>query len=440
MPTDDVAMHARLETASASWHALAWLVVGNTIGVMLAVLLLMPSLNSWLGEWTYGRWMMVHMNTALFGWASLPMLAFLFRVYGVGNSRTGSWSRAVVWLWSAGLFVGCASWLSGQSSGKLFLDWSGFARVFFITVLVVLWLFLAVAFAGQVRRQSVSAAVLVVKALGLLALLAVPLALYLASSPAGYPHVNPDTGGPTGQSQLESSLGVVVLLLVVPFGIAPRRECRRNVVSFAWSALAAEAMLCAVLGRADVSHHVIAQWLSLASLLVWIPLVPTYYAAFTWNAATRLWRRAFQWWWGALVVTGWVLFLPGVLDRAKFTDTLVGHSLMAVAGFLSAFLIFVLTQLLGESDAWVLARTGSFVAWNSAVAAYVVLMFVAGWLESENPAFTAMPGPARELIYILRLLTGLVMLAASLDWWIAAFDLPTCAKRATGAQTELEAA
>jgi cbb3-type cytochrome oxidase subunit 1 len=44
--------------AGAVWHALAWLVFGNAIGVMIAILLLAPSLNVWLGEWTYGRWMM----------------------------------------------------------------------------------------------------------------------------------------------------------------------------------------------------------------------------------------------------------------------------------------------------------------------------------------------------------------------------------------------
>ena len=37
---------------SAVRHALAWLVVGNAIGVMLAILLLLPGLSLWLGEWT----------------------------------------------------------------------------------------------------------------------------------------------------------------------------------------------------------------------------------------------------------------------------------------------------------------------------------------------------------------------------------------------------
>src|SRR5579859_3516672 len=60
--------------ATAAWHAFFWLVLGNAIGVMIAILLLVPSANVVLGEWTYGRWMMVHMNILLYGWCSLPML------------------------------------------------------------------------------------------------------------------------------------------------------------------------------------------------------------------------------------------------------------------------------------------------------------------------------------------------------------------------------
>ena len=51
--------------ATAAWHSLFWLVFANSIGVLIGVLLLFPSLNHWLGEWTYGRWIIVHMNLEL---------------------------------------------------------------------------------------------------------------------------------------------------------------------------------------------------------------------------------------------------------------------------------------------------------------------------------------------------------------------------------------
>ena len=57
--------------AFAVWHNLFWLVLANAVGVLLATLLIVPRLNNILGEWTYGRWMSVHINLQLYGWCSL---------------------------------------------------------------------------------------------------------------------------------------------------------------------------------------------------------------------------------------------------------------------------------------------------------------------------------------------------------------------------------
>jgi len=432
--------NASAPVALATWHALAWLVFGNAIGVMIAILLLAPGLNVWLGEWTYGRWMMVHMNTALYGWCSLPMLAFLFRVYGAESRRLAAWSRPVLWLWSSALVIGSISWLQGRSSGKLFLDWQGYARVFFPLAMLALWLLLAVSFVLNNSDTESTRSTRVAKLLGLLILLAVPFAIYVASSPQIYPAVNPDTGGPTGASQLESSLGIVLILLLLPFGISRRLPGRNRVVMLSWFLLAAEGALCALLSRADVSHHEPAQYLALGSMILWLPLMRLYYRAFTWNAATRRWRTAALWWWGGLVVSGWLLLLPGVLDRLKFTDALVGHSLAAVAGFLSAMLIFMMVELLGERDAWILNRTWSFHMWNWGVLAYVLVMTVAGFMEARDPAFTIVAGPARNALYVLRLITGLMMLAASVEWLVAGFHLPSLAAAPTVQERGVKAA
>lgn len=419
---DASSLHDSRAVAEAAWHGLLWLVVGNSIGVMLAVLLLVPQLNALLGEWTYGRWIMVHMNLALYGWASLPMLGFLFRVYGADRGATAAWCRPVLWAWSAALIVGAGTWLSGESSGKLFLDWTGYARIVFPLAMLVLWLLLASAFVRSWRIANASWAARGAKVLGLVMLLAVPLAIYIASSPHLYPAVNPDTGGPTGESQLESSLAVVAILLMLPFGLTQRNGRQTRVVAWSWVVLLAEALLCAGMQRGDTSHHSPAQFLSLGSLLVWLPLMPAYYAAFAWHARTQRWRKAMLWWWGGLVVSGWILFLPGVLDHFKFTDALVGHSFTAMAGFLSALLIFAMVQLLGE-DGWILTQTRSLHAWNWGVLAYVLVVTVAGWLEGSDPAFTITMGPLRNVLYMLRLATGVIMLAASLEWLVDASKL-----------------
>lgn len=420
------ATHGSAAVAGAVWHSLVWLAFGNAIGVMIAILLLWPGLNPWLGEWTYGRWMMVHMDVLLYGWCSLPMIGFLFKAYGTDRGPVAVWCRPVLWLWSAALVAGSISWLSGKSSGKLFLDWSGFARVLFPLAMAALWILLAFPFVR--RRAEISSAVKRLALIaGLLILAAIPFAIYFASSPNVYPAVNPDTGGPTGASQLESSLAIVLILLVVPFGITRRAEQRTRIVAISWIVFFTESALCLALGRGDLSHHHPAQFLSLASLLVWIPLIPAYYAAFRWIPESRPWRIAMYWWWSGLVVSGWILFLPGILDRIKFTDVLVGHSLIAVAGFLTALLIVVMMQLIGAEDSWIFTRRWSFHAWNQGVLAYVVIISIAGGIETANPAFTIAPGPARDVLYFVRLLTGIAMLAGSLEWLIAASSLTSLA-------------
>jgi cytochrome c oxidase cbb3-type subunit 1 len=400
--------------ADAAWHGLFWLVFANAVGVLLALLLLVPALNKPLGEWTYGRWMMVHMNLELYGWTSLPLVGFLFHVYGANRGALAKWCRPVLWAWSAALAVGALSWLSGESSGKLFLDWSGYSRVLFPAALGTLWLLLAFALVNGWRDPQNPAARLG-RIAGLAILLAIPFVLFVASSPNSYPPVNPATGGPTGESQLESSLAIVAILLVLPFGITRRKVGRRPVLAVSWVVLLMETILCASMGGADVSNHLPSQYISLASVLVWVPLTPAYYAAFRWNENTRRWRWAFLGWWSALLVTGWIFFLPPVLDHFKFTDGLVGHSFVAMAGFTSSLIIFVTVQLLGEGG-WIFNRARSFWLWHGSVVAYVILMSVAGWREGFDPSFTIVPGTERDVLYILRLVSGILMLIASLDW------------------------
>jgi cytochrome c oxidase cbb3-type subunit 1 len=285
--------------------------------------------------------------------------------------------------------------------------------VLFPGALLVLWLLLAIATAGNWRTASVAARA--AKLAGLAVLLAVPFLIYSAAGSSAYPPVNPDTGGPTGASQLESSLGIVAVVLLLPFRVAQRIQRKAKIVAAGWIVLVAESVVCVALGHADVSHRDPVQFLSLGSLLIWVVLTPAYYAGFAWHENTRRWRAAFLWWWAALLVTGWVFFLPGVLDHFKFTDGLVGHSFIAMAGFVSSMLIFAMMQLLGEGG-WVFNRTRSFYLWNASVVAYVVLMTIAGWREGFDPTFTIVPGIARDVLYALRLVTGILMLIAALDW------------------------
>jgi len=400
----------------AALHSLGWLFAANLIGVWLAVLLLFPNAGRWLGSWSYGRWTPVHLNFQLYGWMALPLVGWAIRTYRADREAMVTWSRTALTLWSLALTIGAVSWLSGSSSGKLFLDWTGFARIFFPLAILFLWGTLAWAYIRSWRdADRDSFGIGTAKVLGLAVLLLVPFAIYAASNPAIYPAVNPDTGGPTGASQLESTLMVVLILLLLPYGLTRRKPaCARWILS-SWVVLCVEALMCLGLGRADVSHHQPVQFLTLGSLLVWVPLVPAYFHSFEWPRNTRLWRWAALGWWAILVPTGWAFFLPGILDRLKFTDGLVGHSILAMAGFVSSLLILILAVLI-DKDGEVFNTRWAFVAWHGATLAYVVLFLWAGWREGVDPTFTIVPGPARDVLYAVRLVLGIAMTAASGEW------------------------
>ncbi len=405
----------RSVVAQATWHSLAWLVVANMIGVWIAILLLYPGAGNWLAPWSYGRWMPVHLDLQLYGWISLPLVGWALRVYGADRGRLAPWSRTALVLWSLALTLGSISWLNGHTSGKLFLDWTGYVRVFFPAVIVYLWGVLVLALARDWRLGRESAIARTAKALGLVVLLVVPWLIYIACNPDIYPPVNPATGGPTGASQLESVLVTVLILFLVPYGVTRRTGERTPWLKICWIVFALEAALCASLGRYDASNANPLQYMSLATVLVWAPLLPKYYGAFVWRPGARIWLKATYVWWIMLLVTGWILFLPDVLGRLKFTDGLVGHSLMAMAGFVTTLLILMLVMMLGE-DGDVFDSRWAFWAWQMGTFIYVVIMFYAGWIEGAHPVFTMVPGPLRNAIYWLRLVVGVAMTVGSMNW------------------------
>ena len=401
----------------AAWHSLTWLLISCCIGLLLGALLLFPQMNRWLGAWTYGHWVPLHMNLNLYGWCSLPLVAWLFKVYQADRLPVAKWSRSALWAWSTALTVGAVSWLTGHSSGKLFLDWQGYALVLFALAMFLLWLVLAWSFLCHWHAEENSSKLRrVLKSAGLVMLLCVPITLYWAAKPGIYPPVNPETGGPTGASLLESTLGIVLLLLVLPFGVGRRMLSKQRNIDAAWLLFVAENILCLALGRGNYSHHQPSQFLSLGSLLLWVPVLPAYFNSFDWPAHTTRWRNACLFWWGLLVVSAWMIFLPGLLDRFKFTDALVGHSHMAMAGFVSSLNIFLLVALLGKNGrgfntAW------AFFAWQAGTLGYVIVMFLAGCMEAGDPAFTIIPGVTRNVLYGLRLFFGGLMLVAAIHWW-----------------------
>ncbi len=438
--------------SSAVRHALGWLVFGNSAGLYLAMLLLYPSLQ--LADWTYGRWVPVHLNVQLYGWTSLPLVAWLLSIYEVDRSRVSRWAPAAVWAWSAALALGVYHWLGGVTSGKIFLDWKGGALWALMAALVILWFVLAAAWqnrsAGWNKRRRLAALA------GLIGLALVPASLILTSSPATYPPVDRTTGGPTGSSLLGSALVVVGLMLLLPRLAAKVRDgrdrppsgpcewkedsgscgyqtasndrdsstlhspdrCGERSLPFLkkipgiWIFFGVSWIVFGVTEAIGGTHHDVHQIGAMLFLLPWVWWLPRDGSHFDWPEGSRSWRMAMFAWWGLLVVSGLWMYQPGVLDRLKFTQGLVAHSHLAMAGFTTSFCALLLVLLTGRR----MGGAVSVVVWHVAALAMIVTLTVMGWGEGAGPAWMSAQPAWRELGLVVRALSGGLMLAVSLLW------------------------
>jgi cytochrome c oxidase cbb3-type subunit 1 len=246
----------------------------------------------------------------------------------------------------------------------------------------------------------------------------VPVSLVMAASPRTYPPIDVSTGGPTGASLLGSTLIVVALLLVLPKTLCLKGAPRHGVFFVALWVM--EFLLFLLLEWRGGTHHEWQQRAGLALLLPWVYLIPLWWRGFSWPAHSLFWRRSVLCWWAVLVITGWLEFLPGLLDRMKFTNGLVAHSHLAMAGFTSSYVLLLAVALGGERLAHHLRRQAWW--WHGAVGGYVVLMLWCGWMEGADASWMTEMPMWRELCYISRLLLGTVMAVVSWRWWRCAMQ------------------
>ncbi|HSK76172.1 MAG TPA: hypothetical protein VLQ45_06910 [Thermoanaerobaculia bacterium] len=396
----------------ATLHALTWLTASCGVGLLMALLLLIPGLNAALAPLTYGRWVPLHLDLALYGWTALPLVAVLFRAYQPGERGAGM----AVQIWSASLLLGAAAWLSGETTGKPFLDWQGAARVAFLANLLFLAGVLASGLLGRRRTGAPRAAVSGLAVLWL-ALLAVPASLAAATLPGTYPPVNPATGGPTGASLLGSTLGVIVLFALAPLLLGLSGGNRRAAVE-TFGALAIHgALFAAVAAQGDRSHREPLQIAAVATLLVWAWLLPRWLRRFEWPAGSRPWLLAFLAWGGVLLASAVPMFLPGLLDRIKFTNALVAHAHLAMAGLATSFAALILVVLnRGTRLAGVLDDRAGYLLWNVGNAVHVAALAAAGGLEAGDPGVVFRGDPSITVLYAARALAGAAMLAAAARW------------------------
>lgn len=406
----------------AAVHALAWSVVGNAAGTLLAVLLLAPRLGDVLAPLGYGRFAPVHWNAHLYGWLALPLVAVLLRTYAVDDSgaagvRAG---RLAIATWSATLLVGCLSWLGGLTTGKPFLEWAGPLRWALAGQLGFLAAVLAAGYVRGLPAQRWKPPGYRARGVLLAALASVPILMVRAASPAAYPPVDPASGGPTGTSLLGSSLAVVALFVFAPalLEVSPaspsvRRAGRRLVALLA--AHAALFLLLAGAAPGDRSNHDPLQIAAVASIGVWPPLLYPYLRRFRWPRPSGPWLAALAFWGFTLAATAVPSFLPGVLERSKFTHALVAHAHLAMAGLCSAFAMLVLVGVVPRLRP-ALGEPIAFALWNGGTLVHVGALLAVGVLEAGDPTVVIRGAPVVSALYAVRLLAGVAMLGASVGW------------------------
>ncbi len=397
-------------------HALTWLAVGTLAGILLATLLLVPELGSLLAPLSYGRLMAVHLDVVLYGWCGLPLVGLLFRLC-LPRQSAGRLPLWALHAWSGTLLFGIVSWLAGETSGKPFLEWTGIARLLLVANFVWLWCVLAISLVRRWREEPRSVAVGVGATL-LAGLAAVPALFYRVTGAASYPPINPDSGGATGGSLLGSTLAVVGIALLIPPALGLDRRGRGRARVVASVAFALHLASFAALDHGDHSHHEAAQILALFSLAAWFPLLVAYLHGFAWPAGARPWLVALLAWGSVLLGSACLMFLPGILEQFKFTNLLVAHAHLAMAGFSSSIVGLVLLALgaRAESTRRPMADRGAFLLWHVGCAIYVLVMSFAGIVESVLPYAVFRSHPAIQVLYAARLVAGIAMAWASLRW------------------------
>jgi len=392
--------------------SVGWLVAANLVGVWMALLLVKPGLGAALGEYSYGRWVPLHLDWQLYGWCSLPLVGALFSYFLRPSDAALRQARWALVAWSAALLVGGFSWLQGDTTGKLFLDWTGVARLAFVGVQIALWSVLAAHWWNarpSIRLRSFVAPLL------LLALAGVPIALFWASGQNVYPAIDPSTGGPTGASLLGSTLGIVLIFSLMP-GLLSMRRPKCPGVRRHWICFGISCGIFAALERHQSSHHDWRQIAGLGTLLAWIPLLAVHLRGFQWNSGSRRWLIATLWWWSLLIGTGFLEFCPGILDRTKFTHALVAHAHLAMAGLVTSFNMLLLTNL--GPAAGPLAKRGPFALWHAGLVGHLVTLALLAAFEASDAGWLFERSKTEAGLYIARLFAGTIMAAASI-WWLA---------------------
>ncbi len=405
-------------------YSLGWLFAANLVGIWISILLIWPTIGNIIQPLSYGRWMPLHMEWQLYGWCSLPLLGILLKIYFLPNQKGILDCKVIFNAWSVALVIGGISWLSGNVSGKLFLNWHGFSRILFSLTLVLVWSILVshvyYEYKYSLDIKTISTKYFrILKVLFLLVMLAIPVMIYVSSSNKSYPPVNPESGGATGHNLLLSTTMIMIIFAGIPYFL--KCEIKKN--SKPLKLFSAYIIICLItysfISHGNASNRSLDQIIGMGILLLSIPILSIFYLSFQWHANSKKWMTAFIAWWGVLTLTGFLTFLPEILVKQKFTNALVAHTHLAMAGMLTSINILILLNL--SRDCKISSPLQShrlFSLWQYGCLIYVCSMSLLSWLEAMQPDIIFQLHKVTIVNYTVRLIAGSMMTLSSLLWFL----------------------
>ncbi|HAV23098.1 MAG TPA: hypothetical protein DCX46_06330 [Bacteroidetes bacterium] len=121
---------ARTPTVVYFATAVVWLVVGSVFGLLTGLKFSLPDLLGTIPALTFGRIRPAHLNTIMYGWASLAgcgMIVWLTTRLCKVQLQLGWFHYVSALLWNLGVLGGTIAVLAGYSQG---LEWLEFPRIF----------------------------------------------------------------------------------------------------------------------------------------------------------------------------------------------------------------------------------------------------------------------------------------------------------------------
>lgn len=396
--------------------SLFFLLVGNLIGLLLSILLAFPDTNFLLPEVNFGRLVPVHLNFQLYGWSAIPLIGLILNLFLDKNQWIHRTASLPVFIWSLSLCIGAISWVLGYSSGKLFLEWQGFAKYVFLFNLGILWCFTAYSyFLGQFKEDTKGAKILKVVLIAILS--SIPFIFYQALSPNLFPPINKISSGATGSSLLLSTLAVIFIMLILPLILKVTRVRAINTY-FVFIFFFLHAFLSKYINLSHSTNFDKDQIIGLSSLIIWIPLIYLYYRDFKFHKCSRQWLLSCLFWGTILTLTAIYMFLPPQLIVAKFSSYLVTHVHLAMGGFISSLCMIILTSLPNTNSH--LGDKKLFSLWHIGLLMHFTSTIILGYLEYQTSGILYhYPGSLADGVqydYILRIIAGTILTYCPMKW------------------------